>query len=527
MKMFYTILLVVSVLLSARAEMAVIVTVVFVLLFYMILRGGLKPEPEPKLNSKPNPKVKSKEENYYEALSCSEKYDYILSGLIYDNGILPEVVVQRAGKLAQCFRGLVDNNKKQLSELKEQMYYKHLPDDEKHTYIIDSIICWEIQQADAVRRIDALEAKFRGPSNKIKQQILDGQSLHAPEGSIPNDISSVMWADEEKKDEKQERKQSSEIVAQAERIKRSRQEKKQKKKQSSGIVAPVIAAIWLLFVVANYDNKDALSAAPAFLFACLAILGLLNPKWGKVYYSKKHTARGNVFVVNIMMFFLCFMLFSIALEESENRTEPSAGYHGVDPETGIDLRDVNVAVDNSAAAVIERGRQAQRAYEDKAKARSSDVSNGGTSIITNRFKLVTRIVGDHLLVSIDTDLPDEAEISLTVSRHYWEVGNSSAYQRDYFNSRETVGAWRKPRRISLDEQAWLADLRNFQAKMARIGAGMEFKVARIDDRINIYAVMHINQPDRRFGGRGNPNLKGSAVGDRGSVSAESYIRRPL
>ena len=58
-----------------------------------------------------------------------------------------------------------------------------------------------------------------------------------------------------------------------------------------------------------------------------------------------------------------------------------------------------------------------------------------------------------------------------------------------------------------------------------------FEVASIADDVEIRAVLHLNQDDPRFGGRGNPNLSGAATSRSGTagsiVEAEATFEFPL
>ena len=64
------------------------------------------------------------------------------------------------------------------------------------------------------------------------------------------------------------------------------------------------------------------------------------------------------------------------------------------------------------------------------------------------FGCPPRLDGEDLLLVIDTDLPDEGELSVSVSRSYYEVGNDAEYARDYLSVVEPVSRWREPRRGS-------------------------------------------------------------------------------
>ena len=116
------------------------------------------------------------------------------------------------------------------------------------------------------------------------------------------------------------------------------------------------------------------------------------------------------------------------------------------------------------------------------------------------------------MLAIDTDLPDATEVNVSVDRRYFEFGSDIAYSRDYFSERALLSEWRTPRQAPIDDDTWRADLLAHQAEMAKLSSELAFKICRIDDQIEVRAVVHVNQPDPRFGGRGNPNLSGVAVG---------------
>ena len=148
------------------------------------------------------------------------------------------------------------------------------------------------------------------------------------------------------------------------------------------------------------------------------------------------------------------------------------------------------------------------------------------TIVSDRFALDWELEGDDLLLAVDTDLPDEGELSVSVSRTYLQAGSDAAYPRNYFHEFEPVSRWRQPRRISLDAAAWKADLAEHQAEIASLGSDMAFEIDRVEEHISIRAVLHSNQDDPRFGGRGNPNLSGSVV-SQGLVEAEASVLFPL
>ena len=147
-------------------------------------------------------------------------------------------------------------------------------------------------------------------------------------------------------------------------------------------------------------------------------------------------------------------------------------------------------------------------------------TNKDKKIRCDTFDVKSHLQNDELLVSLDTDCPDYAEIMVSVYRIFYEIGESSEYYRNYFQEKSTVGNWRKQRRISVAHAKWLADLEAHRQEMNRLGD--RFTVDRISDDIEIRLVVPINQEDERFGHR-NSNLVGKAVNTTGLRIIEGEV----
>ena len=152
----------------------------------------------------------------------------------------------------------------------------------------------------------------------------------------------------------------------------------------------------------------------------------------------------------------------------------------------------------------------------------------GAEIVCDRFELQWELDETDLLLALDTDLPGTAEVIVSVGRVYFEVGNDRAYSRNYFREQDLISRWRKPRRIPVDNEAWKAELKAYQSETAAISSDLAFEIARIEDQVQVQAIIHLNQPDPRFGGPGNPDLSGAAVSEsRNTIKAETNIPLPL
>lgn len=99
-----------------------------------------------------------------------------------------------------------------------------------------------------------------------------------------------------------------------------------------------------------------------------------------------------------------------------------------------------------------------------------------------------------LSLSLDTDLPDEAIVSVNVERYYWEVGNENAYALEYFSDKAPVEQWRQPREIELNNETWKAAFKQKQADVQKMLFDMN--VDKISDKVTIsMRVYPVQQPE--------------------------------
>lgn len=153
------------------------------------------------------------------------------------------------------------------------------------------------------------------------------------------------------------------------------------------------------------------------------------------------------------------------------------------------------------------------------------VVNG--QLVTDTFEIDHQWEGDTLLLSVRSDLPDDATVMVSVDRHYWEQGASDTYVLSYLSERSTVGIWEnRTHRVVIDDEQWRKDLRAKQRKLAgTVGA---FQVRRIEDSVHVGFTVPVNQDDPRFG-KANSNLVGDAVRKTGLrvVREEMALANPL
>lgn len=148
------------------------------------------------------------------------------------------------------------------------------------------------------------------------------------------------------------------------------------------------------------------------------------------------------------------------------------------------------------------------------------------TVVCDKFSLITEATDTALVLSVDTDLPDDTVVMVGISRSYWETGSPAEYSVDYFAEKSTIGKWRLAHEIPITDDEWNSALADKQKEMSRLGLG--FDVASISDKVTVSMVVPINQTDPRFG-KDNANLIGEAVRKTGLrvVEDEVELIRPL
>lgn len=143
------------------------------------------------------------------------------------------------------------------------------------------------------------------------------------------------------------------------------------------------------------------------------------------------------------------------------------------------------------------------------------------------FNVSAELNGDILSFRLETDLPDNADVVVTVSRLYFEKGDANtAYSREYFKQKGKVAYWRTERTCSVADSIFLQSLQEQIDTMASLS--MPFEVAQIADEIEVSYVLPAVQDSPEFGNR-NANLRGKMVpaSDIKSIDAVVQIKRPL
>lgn len=100
-------------------------------------------------------------------------------------------------------------------------------------------------------------------------------------------------------------------------------------------------------------------------------------------------------------------------------------------------------------------------------------------------------------LSLNTDLPLETEITVSVFRSYLEKDNKTEYSIQYFTERTTIDKWKNRREIILDNKKWKSRLKQKQKDLSKTGLG--FDIDKISDSIKVSAIIPIsNKPYPKF-----------------------------
>ena len=102
---------------------------------------------------------------------------------------------------------------------------------------------------------------------------------------------------------------------------------------------------------------------------------------------------------------------------------------------------------------------------------------------------------EGVVLFIDTDLPDHAEVKIQISRKYEALcnGKQETYSRDYLELTEPISKWRNPKLVRLDAEAWKTELMDFQSRMALLGKEMAFDIVGVHNYIDVSAQVFANK----------------------------------
>ena len=125
-------------------------------------------------------------------------------------------------------------------------------------------------------------------------------------------------------------------------------------------------------------------------------------------------------------------------------------------------------------------------HGDTVKFRKRDDIKG--LVIYEVLDIKPRLKEGKLVLNLETDLPDEAEVTVEIYRSYeakGQDGRSETYSHEYFRECGTIARWKAEETIPIDEAAWRQTLKAHQDEMGRLGKDMAFEIIAINDHITV------------------------------------------
>ena len=134
-----------------------------------------------------------------------------------------------------------------------------------------------------------------------------------------------------------------------------------------------------------------------------------------------------------------------------------------------------------------------------------------------------------IALSIDTTLPDNAEVRVSVRRLYKATmgGKTDTYGHDYFEEKGEVSQWRALRNIPTDDAKWIREVKAEQDKLALLGADMAFEIDSINSHIEVTAYAYAHKSGERFGAREYATLMDQVKDTELVGKSEVRAMRPL
>ncbi len=148
-------------------------------------------------------------------------------------------------------------------------------------------------------------------------------------------------------------------------------------------------------------------------------------------------------------------------------------------------------------------------------------------ILCDKFSIIAKINDRTLTYSLETDLPDSANVVVTISRSYSRKDVRNINSKDYYNSKKTVGQLRYINIVKIDDNQWCQTLAKQQKLMSRMSN--PFAVDKVNDDVSISITFHVNQEDPIFE-KQNQNVSGKMIDEKNpvrSIRVEKKIRLPL
>lgn len=258
-----------------------------------------------------------------------------------------------------------------------------------------------------------------------------------------------------------------------------------------------------------YAHKEEITRLGSKFWAVVLFLPFIAIVWA-LRLPKSHGQKR--IAIAVPSLWLVFALFSMSI----GRTEISREY----PKNAVSQKSFQ-------RRMVVPEKEEEKVQPEIAVSKRKEEENAQSALVCNEFNVVASMEGGFVSAHLETDLPDYAEIFVSVSRTYYERGDEeTAYSLDYFSEKSTVGAWRRSRSISVDDGLFSTRIQERMDKMGSLG--IPFEVAKIEEKIEVYFVLPVNQRNPLFG-KGNANLQGLMVPETGlrSINGTRILHKSL
>jgi hypothetical protein len=242
--------------------------------------------------------------------------------------------------------------------------------------------------------------------------------------------------------------------------------------------------------------------------------GLVFDQNNKTQIPKKSNRQNAIdkksSILNMMIFFIAFIgffglvYFWYQHESAKNMSESEEIRQPEIAEQNRSEKPQQVKIESNQQNSGTEKKEAVSTVDDNQKT----ISSVNSKVFCNSFNINTILKGRELEFWLNTDLPDNTLVMVSVSRRYWIKGSSGIYSGSYYGKSIFVYELRKPVTVILDDKQWR---RQVEEKHKQIDpSGEPLQVSKISDEVELKLVVPINQDNSAFGPR-NVNLEGTMV----------------
>ena len=242
--------------------------------------------------------------------------------------------------------------------------------------------------------------------------------------------------------------------------------------------------------------------------------GLVFDQNNKTQIPKKSNRQNAIdkksSILNMMIFFIAFIgffglvYFWYQHESAKNMAESEEIRKPEIAEQNRSEKPQQVKIESNQQNSGTEKKEAVSTVDDNQKT----ISSVNSKVFCNRFNINTILKGKELEFWLNTDLPDNTLVMVSVSRRYWIKGSLGTYSGSYYGKSIFVYELRKPVTVILDDKQWR---RQVEEKHKQIDpSGEPLQVSKISNEVELKLVVPINQDNSAFGPR-NVNLEGTMV----------------